>query len=100
MAINSLMGLFFMSLFRNQGITWSKPKKTVLMQVLHRRINKISGRLILVWNRMYPKVNSPTRLSEEKKILVPASWQREELAMAFSDDDGKTDSTRYSSQGL
>ena len=50
-----------------------------------------SGRLALVWNRLnseskgeWPKSNSTGPASE-----FPASWHREELSIAFSDDHGK-----------
>ncbi len=49
-----------------------------------------SGRLVLVWNRLhlegreYPKVHLPQHTE------FPCSWHREELSIAFSEDDGKT----------
>jgi hypothetical protein len=50
-----------------------------------------SGRLALVWNRLWldgqttgVRRNGPNAAERE------ASWQREELALALSDDDGKT----------
>ncbi|MDZ4858729.1 MAG: sialidase family protein [Candidatus Hydrogenedentes bacterium] len=50
-----------------------------------------SGRLVLVWNRL----NSERKGEWEKSsgpstAETPASWHREELSIAFSDDDGKT----------
>ena len=49
-----------------------------------------SGRLVLVWNRRDPEgsvwpLRKPGPASE-----VPASWHREELSIAVSEDDGKT----------
>jgi hypothetical protein len=51
-----------------------------------------SERLVLVWNRLnsesknpFPKGNSPG-----PAFAQPASWQREELSIAFSEDDGAT----------
>ena len=51
-----------------------------------------SGRIALVWNRLessdkadYPKRGGNGIWSEDN-----ASWQRAELSLAFSDDDGKT----------
>ncbi len=58
-----------------------------------------SGRLVLVWNRLYPEAlpahlrTSFSRVSRSPTqglfSTQPASWQREELSIAFSDDDGK-----------
>jgi predicted neuraminidase len=49
-----------------------------------------SGRLVLAWNRLYPqgKSQSPRRAGQYSQ--KPASWQREELSIAFSENDGKT----------
>lgn len=49
-----------------------------------------SGRLALLWNRLNPEgrvwpKNKPGVASE-----IPASWHREELSIAFSDDDAKS----------
>lgn len=54
-----------------------------------------SGRLALAWNRLYPE-----GLDEEAKARyprssgnaseVPTSWHRDELSLAFSQDDGQT----------
>ena len=50
-----------------------------------------SGRLVLVWNRLnpqgreYPRSEANSQASEAR-----ASWHREELSIAFSEDDGKT----------
>jgi sialidase-1 len=49
-----------------------------------------SGRLVLVWNRLYAegRENSPRRIGQLSG--VGAWWQREELSLALSDDDGKS----------
>jgi hypothetical protein len=55
-----------------------------------------SGRLVLAWNRLYPE-----GLDDAAKAVYPrrppgrthetaTSWQRDELSIAFSNDDGKT----------
>ena len=68
-----------------------------------------SGRLVLVWNRLYRQGENtyshltrkdfdaqyPMRkdfkwYSERTRRGHPESWQREELSIAFSEDDGKT----------
>ena len=51
-----------------------------------------SGRLVLVWNQLYPagKTNYPRLGGDGNLSEVAASWQRDELSIAFSQDDGKT----------
>jgi hypothetical protein len=51
-----------------------------------------SGRLALVWNRFCPqgRKNYPRRGGDCQLSNVPASWHREELSLAFSEDDGKS----------
>jgi sialidase-1 len=49
-----------------------------------------SGRLVLVWNRLYPEGKAAYERRSGDYSAVAASWHREELAIAFSDDDGKT----------
>ena len=51
-----------------------------------------SGRLVLVWNRLYPQGQSdyPRRGGDCNLSQDMAIWQREEFAIAFSEDDGKT----------
>ena len=57
---------------------------------LLKRLN--SGRLVLFWNRPYPEGKSEWPLSGGDGLWseVPVSNHREELSVAFSDDDGKT----------
>lgn len=51
-----------------------------------------SGRMILVWNRPFPEGKSEWKLSGGDGLWseTPVSNFREELSVAFSDDDGKT----------
>lgn len=51
-----------------------------------------SGRLVLVWNRLYPQGKSdyPRRGGDGNLSQDKASWHRDELSIAFSEDDGKT----------
>ena len=49
-----------------------------------------SGRLCLVWNRLYPKGKKSTKRRSGAGEEVPTSYHRNELSIAFSDDDGKT----------
>ena len=49
-----------------------------------------SGRIALVWNRLYPEgeTSFPRRNGDFSKVM--ASWHRVELSIAFSEDDCKT----------
>lgn len=49
-----------------------------------------SGRLILLWNRLYPEgeTEGPRRAGQHSEHA--ASWYRAQLSMAFSEDDGGT----------
>lgn len=50
-----------------------------------------SGRLALVWNRLNSERKGEWKKSTNPSASeTPASWHREELSIAFSDDDGKT----------
>ncbi|MDG1896402.1 MAG: sialidase family protein [Fuerstiella sp.] len=52
----------------------------------------LPGRLVLVWNRPYPdgKTDWPLSGGDNRWSATPVSNHREELSIAFSDDDGKT----------
>ena len=51
-----------------------------------------SGRLVLLWNRLYPegKTEFARSAPNSQRSEAAASWHREELSIAFSEDDGKT----------
>lgn len=51
-----------------------------------------SGRLVLVWNRRFPEGSDqyPLRGGDNQWSEVAASNHRDELSMAFSEDDGNT----------
>ena len=77
----------------DEGSSWSPMSPTKIDASSSPPIVKRlkSGRLALVWNRLWldgqttgVRRNGPNAAERE------ASWQREELALAFSDDDGKT----------
>jgi len=51
-----------------------------------------SGHLVLVWNRLYPagRKRYPRRGGDCQLSAEKASWHREELSLAFSEDEGQT----------
>ena len=49
-----------------------------------------SGRLLLFWNRLYPEGQTSYKRRGEHYSEVAGSWHREELSVAWSEDDGVT----------
>jgi hypothetical protein len=51
-----------------------------------------SGRIALAWNRLYAtgKMSAPRSGGDNQLSATAASWQRDELALAFSEDEAKT----------
>lgn len=49
-----------------------------------------SGRLVLAWNRLYPEGQDNFFRRSGQFSEVMACWHREELSLAFSEDDGRT----------
>ena len=49
-----------------------------------------SGRLVLLWNRLNPEGRIVPKSRPGVAAEIPASWHREELSIAFSEDDAKT----------
>ena len=49
-----------------------------------------SGRLAMTWNRLYLEGKNSTQRRGGARSETLASWERSELSLAFSDDDGKT----------
>jgi len=49
-----------------------------------------SGRLVLVWNRLYREGQHSIQRRDQDLSERPASWQRDELSIAFSNNDGET----------
>lgn len=77
--LRSYHGHFYECFSEDKGRTWTEPAPSGIQAsgspgILHRLA---SGRLVLLWNRFAE--NRPRKLG-----------RREELSMAFSEDDGKT----------
>jgi sialidase-1 len=49
-----------------------------------------SGRLALVWSRLYPEGADSYLRRSEQFSEAEASWHREELSLAFSEDEGQS----------
>ncbi len=87
-------GTFWEAFSDDEGITWKDVRPTSNSASsapgLLKRLE--SGRLMLLWNRRFPEGKDyyPLRGGDSQWSEVAASNHREELSMAFSDDDGKT----------
>lgn len=99
MLIRTNWNVFWEAFSRDEGKSWRiiRPTKIAassspgLVKRLH------SGRLVLFWNRLmptgwktYPRMGGANNKNSPQWSSVPASASREELSMAFSDDDGKS----------
>ncbi|MCF6313765.1 MAG: exo-alpha-sialidase [Verrucomicrobiales bacterium] len=49
-----------------------------------------SGRLLLVWNQLYPEGKTTYERRSGNYSQRAGSWHREELSIAFSDNDGES----------
>jgi hypothetical protein len=83
---------FWQAFSRDHGVTWTDFGPSSLDASAAPGLLKrlASGRLLLAWNRLYPEgTTSYTRRGPDWH-KEPASYHREELSVALSDDDGKT----------
>lgn len=87
-------GTFWEAYSEDEGVTWKNIGTTTIdassAPGLLKRLE--SGRLVLLWNRRFP-VGSKTyrfRGGDGQFSEISASNHREELSIAFSDDEGKT----------
>ena len=87
-------GKFWEAFSTDEGLSWKNIQQTKIdassSPGMLKRLQ--SGRLVLVWNRYYPegKHEVPLKGGGGSYAEVPASWQRAELSIMFSGDDGKT----------
>ena len=97
--IRTNLDRFWEAFSHDQGLSWRviQPSKIDSSSAPGYMTRLTSGRLVLAWNRLYPKGMSAkewnSRPGSRRSFpysRVPGSSQREELSIAFSDDDGKT----------
>jgi len=83
---------YFWSAFsEDKGMTWTQMNKSAPSSSSPAMFHRLqSGRLMLVYNQLYKvgETEAPRRSGLSSKAA--ASWQREELSIAFSDDDGRS----------
>lgn len=92
MILRTTHDVFYESISKDSGRTWSAPAPTAISAssspAMVKRLQ--SGRLMMAWNQLYPEGKTDYPRRGEQHSEKAASWHREELSIAFSDDDGKT----------
>ena len=97
MLLRTNYGNFWQSFSNDNGLTWKEIGPTSIdassSPGLIKRLQ--SGRLVLVWNRLFPidRNEYPVELWDDDLAEIPSNWQREELSIMFSSDEGKSWST-------
>lgn len=78
--------------FSKDGLTWTDvgPTKIAASSSPAQLLRLASGRLVLVWNQLSPEGQPVSFRRGDPFSERSASWHREELSIAFSDDDGQT----------
>ena len=94
MLMRTNWGSFWQVTSRDEGKTWTDIKSTNIEASSAPGLMKrlASGRLVLVWNQRFPEGKDYFPLSggDNQWSEVRASNHRQELSIAFSEDDGKT----------
>jgi sialidase-1 len=94
MLMRTNWGVFWEAFSENQGLAWKNYRPTSIDAssapgLLYRLT---SGRLFLVWNRLYPEGARDYPLNGGDGVFseVPQSNHRDELSVMLSEDDGAT----------
>ncbi len=93
MLIRTNLGVFWQAFSEDGGRYWRTigPSRIDASTSPGQLLRLRSGRLILVWNRRHPEhAEWPLSRPNEQYSEDPASWYREELSIAVSDDDART----------
>ena len=93
MLIRTNWDYFWEAFSEDQGRWWRTigPSRIDASSAPGNLLRLKSGRLALVWNRLYPEGKSEIARSKNIQAAeAAASWHRQELSLAFSEDDGKT----------
>ena len=97
MLMRTTLDYFWKAYSDDDGLSWRVigPSNIDASNAPGYLIRLASGRLALVWNRLAQEGKEPIRGSGGRDQLshhqrVDVSWQRLELSLAFSEDDGKT----------
>ena len=94
MLLRTNLDYFWEAFSEDQGRSWRviRPSRFDASSAPGYLLRLASGRLALVWNRLYPEGKTEVARSggDGQTSTAAASWHRGELSLAFSEDDGKT----------
>lgn len=93
MLIRTNLDRFWQAISEDGGRYWREIRPTTLdaSSSPGHLVRLRSGRLLFVWNRLNPESGScAARQAPGAASEVAASWFREELSAAFSEDDGRS----------
>jgi len=76
----------------NKGLYWGAIRATEIeaSSAPAHVVRLASGRLALVWNRILAEGEKSYPSRPPAYSVYPASWQREEISIAFSEDEGRS----------
>ncbi len=92
MLIRTSLDQFWQAISENDGKYWRiiQPSGINASNSPGYLLRLNSGRLVLVWNQLNPEGREQKKSIMPQHTEFPSSWHREELSIAFSEDDGKT----------
>ena len=92
MLIRTNLDFFWTAYSSDQGSNWRVLQPTTIeASSAPAWLTRLrSGRLMMVWNPLHPEGKDWPRRESKSMYERPASWYREELCVAFSDDDAKS----------
>jgi sialidase-1 len=92
MLIRTSLDRFWVAFSEDQGRYWREIRPTSIeASSAPAWLTRLqSGRLAMAWNPLHAEGKECPRNGNPSATEFPASWYREELCLAFSDDDGKT----------
>ena len=81
---------FWEALSEDGGLTWRvfRPSQIGASSAPGMLKRLKSGRLVLIWNQLYPEGQTSYERRGGVWSNPPGSWHREELSIAFSEDEG------------
>jgi sialidase-1 len=92
MLIRTNLDRFWSAFSTDYGESWRNygPSDIDASSSPGRLLRLASGRLVLAWNRLHPEGADSAPMERGQYSENEASWQREELSVAFSDDEGNS----------
>ncbi len=92
MLIRTSLDQFWQAISENDGKYWRiiQPSGIPASNSPGYLLRLSSGKLVLVYNQLYPEGKTIPKSIMPQHTEFPSSWHREELSISFSDDDGKT----------